>query len=113
MISCRIQDVRHRLAYACLFLCPDLGLPGNAAVKYIIDFLDGMKLNTSFILGSVAGTDANQVTTPDTAKFRELFLALKFFADNIIHLPVFIAVRVSHGVQFLPTHTELSVSQLY
>ena len=113
VISCRIQDVRPRLAYACFFLCPDLGLPATTAVNFVVNFLSRMKQNCSFILGTMLGKDHTWITTPDTAKHRELLLALKFFADNIVYLSDFQAVRVSNGVHYLPGHAEFATSQLY
>ena len=121
VITCRLQDVRHSLA----FLTEELsvffgeedhiapaGSQASYAQQHAQSFADGLRPGSVITLGHVKTAQGEWVETPQTNEHRAVFQACMFVAEAVFHLTSVVAVRISSAVRTLTQREEYATSLL-
>jgi hypothetical protein len=111
VITCRIQDVRHRLMFMALFMRPGEH-QGSRAGDVIRDGVERLASGKIITLGIVKAADGQWLPTADTAKYRNMLQAALFTAEVVYQLTTTLAVRFGHGVRSLTARDEFANSLL-
>lgn len=109
VINCRVQDVRHRLAYLQELQAPISSQPGKAQ-EYLQSSLEELKPGTVMILGQVLEPGGNWIQSSQTTKHGLILHASLFIATTMFQLTDVVAVRVASGVKTLTPKPEYTHS---
>ena len=109
VINCRVQDVRHRLAYLQELQAPVSSQPGKAQ-ECLQTSLEELKPGTVIILGQVLEPGGNWIQSSQTTKHGLILQASLFIATTMFQLVDVVAVRVASGVKSLTSKPEYTHS---
>ncbi|CAE7041822.1 unnamed protein product, partial [Symbiodinium sp. KB8] len=115
VITCRLQDVRHSLAFASeelsiFFGAEDHIAPAGShashAQQYAQAYVDQLKSGSVLTLGHVRTATGQWVETPQTSEHRAVYQACVYVAEVVFQLTNIAAVRLARGARTLTLRDE-------
>ena len=117
VLTCRIQDVRHSLAYLTEELASffgdgeptaPAGTQANYAQQHVQSYVDSMKPGAVLTLGHVKTAGGQWLETPQTERHRGVYQAAMFIAETVFHMTSVVTVRLAHAVRSLTVREEFT-----
>ena len=105
VLNCRVQDIRHRLAYLSELQAP-LSSSSGKAQEYLQETIEQLKLGTVLILGHVMEPSGRWLTSSQSTKHGMMLQSALFVAAHVFQLSDVVAVRIARGVKTLSTKPE-------
>lgn len=126
VLNCRVQDIRHRLAYLSELITPDdsrvqvdrnaLEAPMSSyagkAQEYLQDALEQLSFSTVISLGQMMGTGQRWVESAHNQRYRLALQAALYVAEVVFQLQDVVAVRLAKGIRSLAAKPEYTHSLL-
>ena len=121
VITCRLQDVRHSLAFvteelAVFFGEEDhiapAGSQASFAQQHAQSFVDGLRVGCVITLGHIRTADGRWIETPQTEAHRAVYHACMYIAETVFRLTSVVAVRLARAVRSLTAREEYTSSLL-
>ena len=119
VITCRLQDVRHSLAFvteelAAFFGEDDhiapAGSQASFAQQHAQAFVDSLRVGSVITLGHIRTADGRWVETPQTEAHRAVYHACMYIAETVFRLTSVVAVRLARAVRSLTAREEYTSS---
>ena len=114
VLTCRLQDLRHSLAYISCELVAffDYSTPvasqSGIAQQLVQDYVDDMKSGAVLTLGFVKTSQGSWIETPQTQDHRVIYQACLYLAETVFHMPSVTAVRLARAVRNLTSRAEFT-----
>ena len=108
-ITCRVQDVRHRLVYLAELEAP-LSSHAGKAQAYLQEALENISQGAVFTLGQVPTNNGDFVESAHTPQRRMVLQAALFVGEVIFQLQTVAAIRIAKGVKTLSAKQSYSHS---